>query len=61
VGLILCTEKDEVVAQYALDGLPNKIMAARYKMALPDEKVIATELKQTRKLLETRRKSKANR
>ena len=30
VGLILCSEKDEALAQYAL-GLSNKVMAAEYR------------------------------
>ena len=28
VGLILCSEKDEALARYALEGLSNKVMAA---------------------------------
>ena len=35
VGLILCSEKDEALAQYALEGLSNKVMAAEYRIALP--------------------------
>ncbi|MCE5230773.1 PDDEXK nuclease domain-containing protein [bacterium] len=54
VGLILCTHKDNAVAHYALDGLRNKVLAAEYKIALPDEKKIAQELMHTRKMLETR-------
>src|SRR6266496_4371627 len=52
VGLILCTQKDEAVARYALDGLPNKILAAEYRTVLPDEEVIATEIERTRRQLE---------
>lgn len=54
VGLILCSRKDETVAKYSLEGLPNKILAAEYKMALPDEKTLAAELEKTRRLLEAR-------
>ena len=54
VGLILCTKKDAAVAKYALEGLPNKVVASEYKLALPDEQLIAKEIKQTRKLLEAR-------
>jgi len=54
VGLILCAEKDAAVARYALEGLPNKVLAAEYRMALPDEKVLAAELEHTRKMLEGR-------
>jgi predicted nuclease of restriction endonuclease-like (RecB) superfamily len=58
VGLILCSQKDEAIARYALDGLPNKILATEYRTVLPDEKVIATEIEKTRRLLETRRTSR---
>lgn len=54
VGLILCAQKDESVASYALEGLPNKVLAAEYRTTLPDEHVLAAELDQTRKLLEGR-------
>ena len=43
VGLILCSEKDEALARYALEGLSNKVMAAEYRIALPDETVLAAE------------------
>lgn len=54
VGLILCNKKDEAVAKYALDGLPNKVLASEYQMTLPDEKTLAAELNKTRQILETR-------
>ena len=37
VGLILCSEKDESLARYALEGLPNNVMAGEYRFTLPDE------------------------
>ena len=52
VGLVLCTKKNEAVAHYALDGLPNKILAAEYRTALPDEQVLVQEVERTRRLLE---------
>ncbi|MCK4538286.1 MAG: DUF1016 family protein [Candidatus Krumholzibacteria bacterium] len=55
VGLILCAHKDQALAKYALDGLPNKVLAAEYRTILPDEKLIADELKRTRKMLEGRK------
>jgi predicted nuclease of restriction endonuclease-like (RecB) superfamily len=55
VGLILCAEKDTAEAHYALEGLPNKVMAAEYKTVLPDEKRIEEELQRARLALETRR------
>ncbi|GAB4255335.1 MAG: PDDEXK nuclease domain-containing protein [Thermoleophilia bacterium] len=55
VGLILCAQKDEAVARYALEGLPNKVMASEYRTALPDEKTLAAEIERTRTLLESRK------
>ena len=54
VGLILCAEKDDAMAKYALEGLPNKVLAREYKLALPDEKRLADEIEKTRDLLERR-------
>ena len=54
VGLILCSRKDEAVAQYALEGLPNKVMAAEYKTTLPDEAILAAEIDRTREALSRR-------
>jgi predicted nuclease of restriction endonuclease-like (RecB) superfamily len=55
VGLILCAQKDEAVARYALNRLPNKVLAAEYRTALPDEKELAAEIERTRAVLERRR------
>ena len=54
VGLILCAQKDHAVAHYALEGLPNKVLAAEYRTAMPDEKTLAAEIDKTRKMLESR-------
>ncbi len=54
VGLILCAEKGAAEAHYALDNLPNKILAAEYQTVLPDEKLIAEELERSRRELEER-------
>ena len=54
VGLILCAEKGAAEAHYALDNLPNKVLAAEYKTILPDESVIAEELERSRRKLDKR-------
>jgi predicted nuclease of restriction endonuclease-like (RecB) superfamily len=56
VGLILCAEKDNAVAKYALDRLPNKILTSEYKLVLPNEEELVEELIKTRKMLESRKK-----
>lgn len=58
VGLILSAQKNEAVARYALEGLPNKVLAAEYRTTLPAEQTLAAELAKTRKLSEGRTKTK---
>lgn len=42
IGIILCTDKDNVSAEYALGGLSNNIFASTYTYVIPDkEKLIA--------------------
>lgn len=54
VGLILCAERNESLAHYALGNLPNKVLAAEYRTVLPDEKLLAADLEKTRRMLERR-------
>jgi predicted nuclease of restriction endonuclease-like (RecB) superfamily len=53
IGLILCTHKDDAVAHYALEGLPNKVVAREYLTTLPNEKVLTEEIEKTRRRLES--------
>lgn len=53
IGLILCAQKDDAVARYALEGLPNKVVAREYLTTLPKEKLLAEEIEKTRKRLES--------
>lgn len=55
VGLILCAEKGADEARYALEGLPNTIVAAEYRTALPNEAVLVQEIEKTRRELDARR------
>ena len=59
VGLILCSQKDDALAHYALDGLPSKVLAREYRLALPNEKRLAAEIEKTRERLEARQWGKA--
>ena len=51
VGLILCAQKDDAVVKYALEGLPNKVLAAEYRTTLPDEETLAAEIARAREVL----------
>jgi predicted nuclease of restriction endonuclease-like (RecB) superfamily len=54
VGLILCADHGGGVAKYALPGLPTKVLAARYRTALPSEELLVAEIDQTLRMLEDR-------
>lgn len=54
VGLILCAEKEHAVAKYALEGLPNKVLATEYRTTLPKERLLVEEIEKTQRQLETR-------
>ena len=47
----MCASKGTALAHYALEGLPNKVPAAEYRKALPDEEVLAAELDRTHQRL----------
>lgn len=51
VGLILCTQQDEALARYALDGLNNKMLVREYLTALPSESELAREVGRAREVL----------
>jgi hypothetical protein len=53
-GLVLCAQHDRAVAQYTLDRLPDKVLAAEYRMTLPDEETLVAELVRTQAALERR-------
>jgi predicted nuclease of restriction endonuclease-like (RecB) superfamily len=53
VGLVLCSEHDEAVARYSMGNLTNKILAAQYKLVLPDPRLLEKEIEKTRRLLES--------
>ena len=52
VGLILCRSKEDAVVKYVLEGLSNKVLAAEYRTALPEEGLLAKALEKSRKRLE---------
>jgi predicted nuclease of restriction endonuclease-like (RecB) superfamily len=37
VGILLCTEKNHVLAEYALAGMDNSLFVSKYQLELPDK------------------------
>ena len=44
IGIILCTEKDSVTAEYALGGLSNNVFASRYVLVMPDKEQLIAQV-----------------
>lgn len=47
IGIILCTDKNSVRAQYALGGLSNAIFASTYTLTLPNEEQLEEQVRRT--------------
>ncbi len=52
IGLILCTEKNEVVAKYSVLKDRKQIFASKYMLYLPTEEELQREIKRERRLIE---------
>jgi len=44
IGIILCTEKDSITAEYALGGLSNNIFASRYVLYMPEKEQLIAQV-----------------
>ena len=44
IGIILCTDKDSVAAEYALGGLSNNIFASRYVSCIPNKEQLIAQV-----------------
>lgn len=45
IGIILCTEKDSITAEYALGGLSNNVFASRYVLYMPNKEQLIAQVK----------------
>ena len=44
IGIILCTEKNEVSAEYALGGLSNNVFSSRYILYMPNKDLLVEQV-----------------
>jgi hypothetical protein len=49
IGIILCTDKDSVAAEYALGGLSNQIFASRYVLYMPNKEQLIKQVEEVLK------------
>ena len=44
IGIILCADKDEIVAEFALGGITNQIFASKYTYYLPNKEELINQV-----------------
>ena len=54
VGLILCEHKNDTIVRYTLPEKNKQIFSSRYKLYLPTEKELVSELAKERRILAKR-------
>lgn len=54
VGIILCSEKDDALVEYATGDIRAKVFASKYLTNLPDKETLRQEILKTQRTLATR-------
>jgi predicted nuclease of restriction endonuclease-like (RecB) superfamily len=49
IGILLCTQKDHALAEYALAGMDNQLFVSKYQLHLPKREQLQRELERTLK------------
>lgn len=52
IGILLCTDRDHSLVEYALAGMDNALFVSRYQLELPSKEVLAAQLEQERQRIE---------
>ena len=55
VGILLCTQKDHALAEFALAGLDNQLFVSRYLLELPKKEAMQQFIEQQLAQLHTER------
>jgi predicted nuclease of restriction endonuclease-like (RecB) superfamily len=54
VGILLCTDKNQALVEYALAGMDNRLFVSKYQLELPQPEVLQNYLSEQRKQLEAK-------
>jgi hypothetical protein len=47
IGILLCTQKDHALVEYALAGMDNQLFVSKYQLHLPEPEQLKRELERT--------------
>lgn len=53
VGIILCTDKDDTVVEYALSKNLSQTLVSEYKLKLIDSKLLENKIREMKEILES--------
>lgn len=45
IGIILTTDKDEILVEYATGGITNQLFVSKYQIYLPDRKLLEAKVR----------------
>ena len=51
IGILLCTEKDHILVEYALAGMDNSLFVSKYQLQLPTKDVLTRQIEIERQRL----------
>ncbi len=52
IGILLCTDRDHALVEYALAGMDNALFVSRYQLELPSKEVLAAEIERERQRIQ---------
>ena len=47
IGIVLGANKNDILVEYAIGGISNKIFVSKYQLYLPDRRVLEEKVKET--------------
>ncbi|MBL8821340.1 MAG: DUF1016 family protein [Planctomycetia bacterium] len=52
IGILLCTDKDHALVEYALAGMDNKLFVSKYQLELPSKELLQKQIETEKQRLE---------
>lgn len=46
IGIVLGADKNDILVEYAIGGISNKIFVSKYQLYLPDRKLLEQKVKE---------------
>lgn len=60
IGILLCTDHDRTLVEYALAGMSGEVFVSKYQLQLPDAELLQRQIAQERQRLESEMESQSH-